>query len=208
MTETLTRLLLRVEWFRPIPTARFDDERLIHTPDGLPVYYAGHLGTIVSIAGAFPKYRGGRPGRTLLDRLRRSWEAVQRGESPIRVRVQLISRLCPQPHYRTRHHRVTLAFADRTSRRRGVHVLVLCAWVGNVDQLGVDADGAYWIDACHVDGRPSNNRLRNLVWGDRSLNAEQRERHRIERQRADEEGLMLSLFAEPDHYAPDEEFGF
>lgn len=179
----LRDMFLRMEWFRALPTARFPDERLAHSPSGIPYYYAGNLGTIVSIARDLapidPTIRG---SKRRAECLRRAWEDYASQGKPVPKTYRCLPGLHylrREPHYRTRHERVRLTFADGRSVRRGAHVLVLVAWVGAPGTGNVEAD--FFIDGCHLDGNPRNNRLRNLTWGDRQMNAQQREAHRHER---------------------------
>lgn len=197
----LRDFFLRMEWFRPLPTARFPDEVLTASPGGIPTYYAGNLGTIVSIAMVFRGIRNGScrdHHQGLQRRLQRALAAVD-GTGPsedltLRPARPMLQYLQAQPHYRTRHRRVMVALASGRSIRRGAHVLVLVAWLGPPGTGDVDAD--YWMDGCHLDGNPANNRLRNLIWGDRRMNAAQREEHRRARltQAAEQVSLRFGGF--------------
>lgn len=159
---TTLRNLLTMEHFRPLRYHRFGDV-FRTTRRGTPVYYVGHLGSVVSASAV------------------------------LRARSKVLVRLARQRHRRTRHLRVQVATMRPRSpeaRRRGgrqrdpspkyitigVHTAVLLAWMG-----GRSVEEIPWDDACHLDGDVNNNRLVNLTWGDRKTNAAHREQHRQER---------------------------
>ena len=149
-------------------------------------YYAGHLGSVVTVSSVF---RRGGP-KSLLSVHPVTW----------------------RPHYRTGHRQIELRLRvdpddarTRNARgeprgvKRGAHALVLMAWEGPASEG--------WIDGCHLNGNPTDNRLANLVWGDRRMNAAQREAHRKERER------QIGLWADSDAYwsgayRPDEDLAF
>ncbi len=96
--------------------------------------------------------------------------------------------LSPRPHRRTRHLRVRLygptlpavavnVRGKRVERRFAdvyVHRLVCEAWHGpppNEESI-----------VLHLDGDPQNNTPQNLRWGTQQENAEDRERHKLERE--------------------------
>lgn len=113
-------------------------------------------------------------------------------------RYPCVAVLPGEPHYRGGHLRVGLRLKTGRHIKRGAHALVLLAWVGY--------PSGEWEDGCHVNGVPTDNRLKNLMWGSRSLNAQQREEHRRARER-DEAREQYAMFAEPE-YEIDPEMGF
>lgn len=173
---TTTLNLLTMEHFRPLTVSRFGD-RFRTTPRGTHVYYVGHLGTVVSASAA------------------------------LRGRSMELERLKHDIHERTRHHRVQVATMDLRAKQRrspeprymtlGVHTAVLLAWEG-----GRDVEEVRWDDACHLNDNVNDNRLRNLTWGDRRMNALQREQRKRER------AAELADAAVERCYVPDGDYGF
>lgn len=205
----LLGLFLRMEWFRSVSTGRFTSERLMHSAGGVPHYYAGHRGTIASVVLAFRSSGEGARSRSAERAALSTWEDYERSfERRKRIYRVGITYLSPQPHERTGHLRVDLIMDTRTEQgprpklgrwkrcRRGVHICVLVAWVG---PLGMTPEGNiddFWIDGCHKNGNPRDNRLKNLVWGDRTMNAQQREEHARQRAGQSEAQVALVLTSE------------
>lgn len=80
------------------------------------------------------------------------------------------TRLLLRQHTGDRGHKfVRLHTEDEESRSSGVHRLVLMAFVGP-PRVGQECR--------HLNGRETDNRLRNLKWGTRLENEEDKRRHR------------------------------
>jgi hypothetical protein len=158
-SPSLVSMFVRMERFRALPGARFESERLRHSQHGHAYYYAGHLGSVVSLSNVWRRI----PGAPKIQRLFQ--EVARKG-----------------------HLRVQLRLAKGGKINRGVHQCVLLAWEGSTEE--------FFDDGCHKNGNPKDNRLANLVWGDRKMNAQQREAH------------ARARGTPPLPYTPDEEFGF
>jgi hypothetical protein len=83
-------------------------------------------------------------------------------------RVRRGDRLLNPCLYSTGYLVADVYFADGTHRRRGVHTLVCEAFIGPRPPLH---------ECCHINGRPSDNRLANLRYGTRRDNMRDQFRH-------------------------------
>ena len=109
----------------------------------------------------YPGYFVTSKGRILSDRLKTGERAVERHE------------IKPQPG-EAGHARVMLQVNGERAREL-VHRLVLTAF----DRAPVSDE-----QACHIDGKPDNNALWNLRWGDQPSNWEDSKRHGTRRRYA------------------------
>lgn len=112
----------------------------------------------------FPGYRVGDDG-SIWSNHRSRWHPGMRG---LWHRLKLTL-----PHGRS-HLRVNLNKpGERSQYRRGVHRLVLEAFVGPCPE---------GMQCCHADGDPTNNRLSNLRWDTQESNYADRSRHGTDNQ--------------------------